>query len=249
MATMKDLFKPKEKAKSKAKGNQGLAVSSSDQVASFLQKIAKIPVRTGDARLVFSLDATASRQATWDAASQLQNEMFSSAQALGGLSIQLCYFRGFAEFYTSEWHSSNASLMQKMSTINCQAGATKIELILRHVLTQPKSESVKCVIYIGDAMEENPDVLADLAGKLGLLNIPIFVFQERNDPVAKQCFLEMARLSSGAYSQFDNASADVLKELLKAVAVFAAGGYKALENFSRTSVPEVKLLQQQLGSK
>ena len=97
-------------------------------------------------------------------------------------------------------------------------------------------------------MEENLDVLAQLAGKLGLLNVPLFMFQEHDDPVARKAFLELSRLSGGAYSQFDRASADHLKDLLKAVAVYAAGGLKALQDFSKSSSQEVKLLEQQLKS-
>ena len=95
-------------------------------------------------------------------------------------------------------------------------------------------------------MEENIDVLAQLAGQLGLLNVPLFMFQEGGDPVARQAFMDMSRLSGGAYSQFDSASAEQLKDLLKAVAIYAAGGLKALENFSKTSNKNVKLLEQQL---
>ena len=97
-------------------------------------------------------------------------------------------------------------------------------------------------------MEENVDILAQLAGKLGLLNIPIFMFQERGDPVARKAFIEMSRPSGGAYAQFDKASADHLKELLKAVAIYAAGGLKALQDFSKSSSQDVKLLERQLKS-
>jgi hypothetical protein len=74
------------------------------------------------------------------------------------------------------------------------------------------------------------------------------VFQERSDPVVKQSFQELARLSGGAYAQFDSASAEALKDLLKAVAIYAAGGLKALQAFSEKSAPAVRLLQQQVKS-
>ncbi len=244
---MKELFKPLKKLTNSG-SNKAPAVSKPTDVQAFLGKVAALPKSAGDARLVFALDATASRQSTWDAASQLQAEMFSSAQSLGGLNVQLCYFRGFAEFYKSEWQTSGQNLLKKMSGIQCQAGATKIELVLRHVIAENARARVKCVVYIGDAMEESQDILADLAGKLGMLNIPIFIFQERNESMAERCFKEMARLSGGAYAQFDTASASLLKELLQAVAVYAAGGLKALQSFSATSAPAVKLLEKQIKS-
>src|SRR4029077_8011790 len=46
------------------------------------------------ARLVFALDATASREPTWDLACSLQSQMFSEVATIGGLSIQLAFYRG-----------------------------------------------------------------------------------------------------------------------------------------------------------
>ncbi|NKB34217.1 MAG: VWA domain-containing protein [Pseudomonadales bacterium] len=234
--------------KSVTKKDSDLTVSSKNDVQQFLSKVAAMPKTAGDARLIFALDATASREASWDVASQLQTEMFLSTQSLGGLNIQLCYFRGFGEFFNSDWQNNADEIVQTMSRINCQAGATQIERVLRHAITENEHNKIKCVVYIGDAMEENIDILAQLAGKFGLLNIPIFMFQERGDPLARKAFMELSRLSGGAYSQFDQASAEHLKELLKAVAIFAAGGLKALQDFSKSSSKEVRLLEQQLKS-
>jgi hypothetical protein len=245
---MKNLFKPPKSKQLDTEATKQYPVSGKGDVQNFLQKIAKMPVAVGDARLVFSLDATASRQATWDTASKLQTEMFVSAQALGGLQVQLCYFRGFGEFYSSNWQSDPDVLLKTMTGIKCQAGATQLERLLRHVITENEQNKIKCAVYIGDAMEENLDILAQLAGKLGLLNIPLFMFQERGDPIARQAYLELSRLSGGAYCQFDAASVDQLKDLLKAVAIYAAGGLKALQDFSKNSHRTVKLLEQQLKS-
>lgn len=245
---MKELFKSKLKTPSADPGKRDLTTSSSSEVNSFLEKVASMPKTTGEARLIFSLDATASRQATWNKASQLQRDMFTSAQSLGGLQVQLCYFRGFAEFYNSSWNLNADEILHKMSGLRCEAGTTKIETLLRHALTENRKTKIKGVIFIGDAMEESLDRLAQLAGELGMLKVPLFMFQERGDPTARQAFVELSRLSGGAYSQFDSASADQLKELLKAVAIYAAGGLKALQKFSKNSPESVKLLTQQMTS-
>lgn len=245
---MKKPFPPEQKQVASTGKTDQLPVSGKHDVQAFLTKLAAMPKTTGDARLIFALDATASRQATWDVASKLQTDMFLSAQSLGNLQVQLCYFRGFADFYSSEWQSNSDSLLQVMSGIFCQAGATQLERVLRHALAENGRQKIKCVIYIGDAMEENIDILAHLAGKLGLLNIPVFMFQERNDEQARRAFMEISRLSGGAYSQFDAASAEQLRELLRAVAIYAAGGLKALQNFSKSAATSVKLLEQQLKS-
>ena len=244
---MKEPLKQRSR-QSVSKKDSDLPVSGKNDVQQFLSKVAAMPKTGGDARLIFALDATASRESTWDVASQLQTEMFLSTHSLGGLNVQLCYFRGFGEFFNSDWQNNADEIVQDMSRILCQAGATQIERVLRHAINENESNKIKCVVYIGDAMEENVDILAQLAGKLGLLNVPIFMFQERGDPVARKAFIEMSRLSGGAYAQFDKASADHLKELLKAVAIYAAGGLKALQDFSKSSSQDVKLLERQLKS-
>ena len=243
---MKNPFRPGQQQALTRKNVSHPPVSSEKDVRAFLTKVAAMPKSSGEARLIFSLDATASRQATWDAASQLQAEMFFSTQTLNRLNVQLCYFRGFGEFFSSNWQSNAEDIVRIMSGIHCEAGITQLERLLRHAIKENDRQKIKGVVYIGDAMEENIDVLAQLAGQLGLFNVPLFMFQERGDPIARQAFTDMSRLSGGAYSQFDAASAEQLRDLLKAVAIYAAGGLKALENFSKTSHKNVKLLEQQL---
>jgi hypothetical protein len=218
-------------------------------IDAFLSQVSKLPPvnKTGQrGRLIFALDATASREATWDQAMQLQAEMFSSAQSLGGLQVQLAYFRGFAEFRASDWLLDSSRLLSLMTDIRCEAGITKIEQLLSHALRETRQEKVHAVVYIGDCVEESIDVLCQKAGELGLLNVPVFVFQEGSDGNAQRCFKEMARLSGGAWAPFDHASADQLRDLLKAVAVYASGGLKALQDFSRDAHPSVGLLGHQL---
>lgn len=226
-------------------------VANSSQVSAFLNKVASLPkvVKGQNAgRLLFALDASASREQTWDQASQLQAEMFLAAGNAGGLSVQLTYFRGFGEFYKTQWCRNSADLLGLMTGIQCRAGTTQIERVLRHALQEHKQQKIHCVVYVGDSMEENTDVLCQLAGQLGLLNVPVFVFQEGADPTARESFLTMAKLSKGAYSQFDSASAAQLRALLRAVAVYASGGFDALEHHSRDAGPAVQRLTRQLRS-
>ncbi len=228
----------------------GKEVASSKEVSAFLQKVSALPtVNTGagQGRLIFALDATGSRENTWDQATQLQAEMFTSTQAIGKLQVQLCYFRGFMEFYHSEWCHEAAGLLKIMTGIRCHAGTTQIERLMQHALDETRRARVHSLVFVGDAMEENTDVLCQLAGQLGLYNVPVFIFQEGHDVRAEKTFKEMARLSKGAYSHFDASSIDQLKDLLRAVAVYATGGLKALQHFSKNSHPAVKLLGQQLG--
>ena len=97
-------------------------------------------------------------------------------------------------------------------------------------------------------MEEDVDQLSQLAGELGLIGLPVFLFQEGREPKAERAFREIARLSRGAYCPFDAGSAKQLRELLTAVAVYATGGRKALQDFSdETNSGAALRLLEQLG--
>jgi hypothetical protein len=115
--------------------------------------------------------------------------------------------------------------------------------VLAHALKQTAAARVNALVYIGDAMEENIDDLADRAGSLGLHGVPVFVFQEGHDAGAEKAFKEVARLSKWAWFRFDRQAAATLAELLSAVAVFATGGLKALEARGR---PEDRLMIEHL---
>lgn len=227
-------------------------VSDRSEVDKFLQKVAVTPaVKSSDhpGRLIFGMDATASRQHAWDKACHLQAEMFSNTSALGGLAIQLCYYRGFGEFSASPWYRDSSDLLQHMIRVFCLGGRTQIEKLLLHTIAETGKQRVQALVFVGDAMEEDIDRLCDLAGKLGLMNVPMFLFQEGQHGSTENAFKQMARLSNGAYCHFDATSASQLQDLLSAVAVFAAGGHKALENFSKKAGKEVLLLTQQLSKR
>ena len=243
---MKELFRPGSKRQPVRTGAGKPAPAGKRDVQAFLSRLAATPTSAGDARLIFALDATASREYTWELASRQQSEMFRATRDLGGLNVQLCYFRGFGEFHASRWHHDSGPLLDLMTGIRCRAGLTQLGRLLKHVQKENKIRPVKAVVYVGDAMEEHLDRVAHLAGQLGVLRVPLFLFHEGHDQQARRAFDELARLSGGACCSFDAGSADQLKELLKAVAVFAAGGLPALQDLSKRSGEGVKLLARQL---
>ena len=204
-------------------------------VAAFLQKAASTPVARGGkrGRLIFALDATASREASWDRASHLQAEMFQSTTALGSLDIQLCYYRGFGEFHATPWLRDSRQLLREMTAVRCLAGHTQIGKLLQHALRETRQQKVNAVVFIGDCVEEDIDDLGQLAGQLGLLGVPLFLFQEGRDANAARAFRHLAELSGGTHCPFDANSAQQLRDLLAAVAVFAVGGHDALADFHR----------------
>ena len=218
--------------------------SSRKEIDSFLSKSKIIAtVREQQPRLFFAIDATASRQPTWDQASHLQREMFLTAQSVNTLQVQLCYFRGFADFHASQWTNDSEQLAREMSRVYCEGGHTQIERLLRHALKEHQKNPVKALVFIGDAMEENADTLCQLAGQCGLLKLPVFIFQEGQLADAKRCFTQITKLSQGAWASFDGNSSSLLASLLGAVAGFASGGLTALE---RQGTEGAKLLLEQL---
>jgi hypothetical protein len=199
-------------------------------------------------RLIFALDATASRQPTWDRACHLQAEMFAAAAALGGLEVQLVYYRGFRECKASRWLSDAAALTRTMTGVSCLGGHTQIGRVLGHALKEAGKGRVNALVFVGDAMEEDIDTLCDAAGRLGLNGVPCFLFQEGQDPAARNGFRQIARLSGGAWCPFDSSSAEQLRDLLAAVAAFAAGGTSALLKLAREK-PALLALTDQMGRK
>jgi hypothetical protein len=141
---------------------------------------------------------------------------------------------------------SATELHRAMRAVSCIGGETQIERVLSHAIAETKKERVTALVFVGDAMEENADRLCKLAGELWLLGTPVFVFHEGGDRVADAAFRQIAKLSRGAYLSFDAASAGRLKELLAAVTVYAAGGYRALTDYSAKKGGDVPLLTAQL---
>lgn len=219
------------------------------QVQDFLDKIARTPaIRRPDevGRLIFAMDATASREPTWDRASQIQGEMFAETAALGGLRIQLAYYRGFGEFEATGWYGESKPLLERMTSVMCRAGRTQIAKVLKHARKEAQARRVNALVFVGDCMEEDIDALGQLAGELGLLGVPCFMFHEGGEPIARRAFEQIASLSGGACCRFDANSPQQLRDLLKAVAVFAAGGRKALADYSRKRGGVVKQLTHQV---
>ena len=174
--------------------------------------------------LIFALDATMSRQPTWDVACSLQSDMFNVAAEHGGLATQLVYFRGTAECRASRWTRKADDMVGWMERFDCRAGRTQLGRILQHVKNESAKTQIDAVVFVGDALEENPDIVVGLAGDIGLKSIPVFVFQEGSDPLVTTIFKDIARLTGGAYGQFDPSAKHRLADYLKGIAAYAASG-------------------------
>jgi hypothetical protein len=189
-------------------------------------------------RLIFAMDATQSREPTWEMARNLQADMFRAAS---GLQVQLVYYRGWDECGHSKWESEPGALELLMGRIACQGGYTQIRKILEHARNEMAIKPVNAVVFVGDAMEEKIDVLCGRAAEVG---VPVFVFQEGDDPAVEKAFKQIAQASGGAHFRFDAGAADQLRDLLAAVAVYATQGTAGLETQAQVSAPARLLLTQ-----
>jgi hypothetical protein len=229
------------------RGDAPATTSSRGEIDTFLAQVKELAPRGSGprGRLIFALDATMSRQPTWDTACSLQADMFREAAAVGGLDVQLVYFRSLAECRASPWVSQPDRLAALMARIDCRGGHTQLRKVLAHARREGEEAKVHALVFVGDAMEEKLDDLCQAAGELGLLGVPAFMFQEGHDPVAEQAYREIARLTRGAYCRFDTGAAHQLGELLRAVAAYAAGGMRALADLSaKRQAGAVKLIEQ-----
>ena len=208
--------------------------SSTQDIQAFVdqtQRIGRTRAGGKSGRLMFAMDATASREPSWDQACHLQSEMFHEAMSIGSLEVQLTYYRGYGEFRATSWVDNSEALLGSMLRVSCLGGKTQIEKVLNQAVNETQKKRVQAVVFIGDAFEEDIDTVSEVAGKLGVLGVPVFCFQEGNDPLARIGFQQLAKLTNGAYCSFNSKSASQLKELLKAVAVFAVGGFDELEKY------------------
>jgi hypothetical protein len=221
-------------------------------------RVAALLERTSAARgrLIFAIDATASREPTWDMAASLQTAMFEEAAKIGGLEVQLAWYRGGNECSNTQWTADTSELAKQMRMIRCESGATQILRVLKHIREENAHKKVNAAVFVGAAVEEVPHALYAAANGL---SVPIFWFQEghglaiyvdqrgeivHEHPVqtVEGIFRELARLTGGGYAQFNAGAAAKLRDLLQAVAAFAVGGEKALANL-RTDSARLLLTQ------
>lgn len=202
--------------------------SKNVSVNTFLEKVKQGAVTSWKpARLIFAMDATASREHSWDLATQLHAELFTTAQQKD-LTVQLVYYRGIFDFHASTWNSKATELHETMQEVRCLGGRTQILRVLTHAYEESLRENVKALAFVGDACEEDPQELYSIAGRLGLIGVPVFLFQEGFESDTSAIFGEIARRTKGVHIPFTPGSAQAFAELLNTVAAYAAGGITAV---------------------
>ena len=129
----------------------------SADVAEFLNKLeAKQSTRPtgGRGRLIFALDATASRQPTWDRACMIQGAMFEATAGIGCLDLQLVYYGGYDTCRASRWLTTAADLHRVMRSVSCVGGETQIERVLTHAIRETGKRKVNALIFVGDTRRQ-----------------------------------------------------------------------------------------------
>lgn len=194
-------------------------------------------------RIILGADATWSRSGFWDKSVGLTYEMFRAVATIGPVDISLIAYMGDKAWFASEYISDPKHLATSMGSIRCASGPTQINRILKHAANENAKQKTAALAFIGDACEEDPGSLYDLAREL---KMPAFMFQDifegPSDEVAG-IFSKIADITRGVAVQFDSSSATKLVDLLKAVLVLAAGGQKAL---AAQNTEAARLLQQKL---
>jgi hypothetical protein len=221
--------------------------SSREEIDSFLATAARVPALSQvRGRLIFAIDATMSRQPTWDRAAEIQTDMFGVAQSIGGLAVQLVFFRGRGEFEASQWTTTPSALASRMREVRCRSGFTQLRRVLDHAAHEAKRTRVGALVYVGDCFEEHAASVAKSAAALALRGVPAFMFHEGDDPTAANLFQEVARLTNGVYARFNAGAARQLRDLLTAAAVYATGGNVALRDYGDKVGGEVLRLSRRM---
>ena len=224
-------------------------IDPTSRVDKFLAGFSPKPRQRGN--LIFALDATASREHTWDSAAAAAG--FDVPRGRLDRRRSTCSWSTFAalqgydaECKASDWVGNPMQLAALMAKIRCETGKTQIGRVLDHALRETTKRPIGALVFVGDAAEEPRDQLVVAARKLAEAGTPVFMFQEGDDQIARLRFSEIAEVSRGAYHKFDAGSARQLGELLRAVAAFAVGGVVALEKQDSAAA---RLLLRQVGGK
>jgi hypothetical protein len=202
--------------------------------------------RNEPTRLIVAMDATASRQSSWDTARQVMDAMFREVPE--GLAVQVVWYDGQG-MHCSPWSRDAASLLDIIGGVACSPGKTKILKVLQHAADSSKYGVVSGLVLVGDAWEEPAEGIEPAARRLRLLGCPAFVFQEGTNPDADEAFRAIARITGGAVLAFDADAPDRLHDILGGVAAYAKGGVRALEAAAKRLPGAVALLSRMTGGK
>lgn len=185
------------------------------------RKEATKPVRIG-----FLVDATGSRNESWEQAQTIQAEMFKSVASLRRLALRLVHFGG-NELTDHGWRTNARNIAAQMAAVRCERGLTQILPGLEAFLDESAEHRARAIILVGDSFEEDSEKTEAIALCLKTAGIKVFAFLEGEDWTALSAFKCLADVTGGAFAKF---GADLpLADLCEGVALLTAGGKKGLK--------------------
>jgi hypothetical protein len=193
-------------------------------------------------RLVFAVDATASREPAWAAARQVTDTLVKALP--GELDVALAVHGGSRVHTFTAFTSDAATLRDRAAGVVCQAGMTRLLPILSTSLKRP---AIRVVVYIGDVYEESVAQGRRLADAMGVHGTKLIVLHDTADPAARrdaEIFWDLAKRTGGCVLPFDASASGKLRDLLAALAVYAVGGEKLLRERRHAMPGAVALLEQ-----
>ena len=197
-------------------------------------------------RLVFAVDATASREPAWAAARQVTDALVKALP--GELDVALAVHGGSRVHIFTAFTNDPNTLRDRAAGVTCQAGATRLLPILSATLNR---RAIRVVIYIGDVFEEHLPQGCQIADAMGAQNTKLVVLHDTSDPAARrdtEVFWDLAKRTGGCVLPFDASAPGRLRDILSAVAVYAVGGEKLLRQRQK-SLPGAVALLEHLGGR
>jgi hypothetical protein len=210
---------------------------------------AEPPAETGTParpRLVFAVDATASREPAWEAARQVTDALVKALP--GELDVALAVHGGSRVHTFTAFTDDANTLRDRAAGVTCEAGLTRLLPILSASLKQP---AMRVVIYIGDVFEESVTQGRRIADALGAQGTKLIVLHDTADPAARryaEVFWDLAKRTGGCVLPFEASASGRLRDLLSALAVYAVGGEKLLRE-RRHNLPGAVALLEHLGNR
>lgn len=197
------------------------------------------------ARLVFALDATGSRQVTWETCAVPLTDALLTALPGHQLDVALAWYGGGRVTFTG-FTSHLGTLRDRAAGVRPKAGRTQfLEILTRCVL---QTEGVKVVCLVADTFEESPPLALKLADALKARGTRLLILHDSASQTfgGAEIFAQMAERTGGAVLPFDASALPRMKDLVGAIGVLAVGGTPMLEARQET-MPAAKLLLSHLG--
>ena len=189
--------------------------------------------------ICFVIDATGSRQASWQQAQRTQAEMFDAVKTAGNLKLSIVCHRGGSVKDLGSFASPDDA-KRRMAEVSCESGNTRIVDSLQSALGKKPST----IIMVGDCFEESFTDLQKVCTQLAAQKIRVYAFVEGNESSGQRAYKMAADMTDGIFQPFG--SGLDLSDLCVAAAVFDVGGQQAFDKLIASGHKGAKALEHQV---